>query len=72
MLYDVFETKNIKIFLTSSTALGMYKSKYDLSRRLVLKTLYPFSFIEYINFKYNKKIDYISSKDICNKELPIQ
>ena len=43
MLYDVFETKNIKIFLTSSTALGMYKSKYDLSRRLLLKTLYPFS-----------------------------
>lgn len=72
MLYDVFETKNIKIFLTSSTALGMYKSKYDLSRRILLKTLYPFSFMEYINFKYNKKFDYISSKDIYNKEIPIQ
>lgn len=72
MLYDVFETKNIKIFLTSSTALEMYKSKYDLSRRLLLKTLYPFSFMEYINFKYDKKIDYISSEDIYNKEIPVQ
>ena len=72
MLYDVFETKNIKIFLTSSTALGMYKSKYDLSRRLLLKTLYPFSFMEYINFKYDKKINSISSKDIYSKEIPVQ
>ena len=42
MLYDIFETKNIEIFLTSFTELEMYKSKYDLSRRLLLKTLYPF------------------------------
>ena len=72
MIYDVFESEDIKIFLTSSTALGMYKSKYDLSRRIILKPLYPFSFKEYINFKYDKNIQPLSFDLIYNKEIPTQ
>jgi predicted AAA+ superfamily ATPase len=66
-IYDVF---NIKIIFTSSTALGMYESGYDLSRRVLLKALYPFSLREYARFKYGQEFESITLNDVVEKNIP--
>ncbi len=66
-IYDVL---NIKMVFTSSTALGMHESSYDLSRRVILKSLYPFSLREYADFKYEQKFSSLSLKDIVENNIP--
>jgi predicted AAA+ superfamily ATPase len=66
-IYDVF---NIKIIFTSSTALGMYESGYDLSRRVLLKALYPFSLREYARFKYGQEFESITLNDVVENNIP--
>ncbi|MBR2082854.1 MAG: ATP-binding protein [Elusimicrobiaceae bacterium] len=68
-IYDVFENKQLRIVLTSSTALGMERSKFDLSRRLLLKKLYPFSFSEYLYFKHGIRAELLSWKDLLTQPL---
>ncbi|OGW80584.1 MAG: hypothetical protein A3C47_01010 [Omnitrophica bacterium RIFCSPHIGHO2_02_FULL_51_18] len=65
-LYDVLD---IKVIFTSSTALGMYESGYDLSRRVLLKTLYPFSLREYAQFKYGQTFDAVTLEDIVENRV---
>ena len=66
-IYDVF---NVRIIFTSSTALGMYESGYDLSRRVLLKALYPFSLREYARFKYGQEFESITLNDVVEKNIP--
>ncbi len=66
-IYDVL---GIRVIFTSSTALGMYESGYDLSRRVLLKTLYPFSLREYAQFKYGQEFDAITLKNIVDNKIP--
>ncbi|MBU1086122.1 MAG: AAA family ATPase [Candidatus Omnitrophica bacterium] len=65
-LYDVLD---IKVIFTSSTALGMYESGYDLSRRVLLKSLYPFSLREYARFKYEQEFADLTLQDIIAKNV---
>jgi len=65
-IYDVL---GIRVIFTSSTALGMYESGYDLSRRVLLKTLYPFSLREYARFKYGQEFDAVTLKDIVDNKI---
>lgn len=46
-IYDFLE---VQVVFTSSVALAMVQSTYDLARRNRLYTLYPFSFREYLYF----------------------
>jgi len=66
-IYDLFD---IRVIFTSSTALGMHESSYDLSRRVLLKTLYPFSLREYARFKYAQEFGALTLMDIVEKKLP--
>ncbi len=66
-IYDVFD---VRVIFTSSTALGMYESGYDLSRRVLLKTLYPFSLREYAQFKYGQEFGVLTLQDIVEKNIP--
>ncbi len=66
-LYDVL---NIRVIFTSSTALGMYESGYDLSRRVLLKVLYPFSLREYARFKYGQEFAPVTLEDIVENKVP--
>jgi len=65
-IYDVL---GIRVIFTSSTALSMYESGYDLSRRVLLKTLYPFSLREYARFKYGQEFDAVTLKDIVDNKI---
>lgn len=66
-IYDVFD---VRVIFTSSTALGMYESGYDLSRRVLLKILYPFSLREYAQFKYGQEFETVTLEDIVENKIP--
>jgi predicted AAA+ superfamily ATPase len=51
-------------------SLSLFSSSYDLSRRILIKNLYPFSFREYLYFYHNVKIDFISVTDILKGNWP--
>ena len=53
-LYDVLD---VRVWFTSSMALALQESAYDLSRRIVLRTLFPFSYREYLRFRHKIDLD---------------
>ncbi|MFA6281751.1 MAG: AAA family ATPase, partial [Candidatus Omnitrophota bacterium] len=69
-LKKIYDILKISIIFTSSTALGMYESGYDLSRRVILKILYPFSLREYAHFKYEQKFNPLTLQDIVVRNIP--
>jgi len=69
-LKKIYDLLDIRAIFTSSTALGMYASGYDLSRRVLLRTLYPFSLREYAQFKYGQKFSVLTLRDIVEKNIP--
>ncbi len=50
MLKKIYDFLDIRVIFTSSVSLSIYHSSYDLSRRVLLRRLFPFSFREYIFF----------------------
>ena len=50
VLIKVYDFLNVRIIFTSSVSLGMFKSAYDLSRRVKLVKIFPFSFREFLFF----------------------
>ena len=53
-LYDFF---SLRIYFTSSVSLSLQHSSWDLSRRVRVMRLSPFSFREYLYFRYNIETD---------------
>jgi predicted AAA+ superfamily ATPase len=66
-LYDLLD---IRVIFTSSTALGMYESGYDLSRRILLKKLYPFTLREYALFRYSQEFSPLTLRDVAEGNVP--
>ncbi len=69
-LKKIYDLLKVRVIFTSSTALGMYESGYDLSRRVLLKTLYPFSLREYAHFKYGQEFSALTLRDIVQNNIP--
>lgn len=67
-LKNIFDFLNIKVIFTSSAALAMFQSAYDLSRRVQLLTIYPFSLREYLWFKKDVDIPLLTLDDIIKKK----
>ena len=67
-LKKVFDFLNIKLVFTSSVSLSIFESSYDLSRRVKLLYLYPFSFREYLFFKKDISLPSITLDGIIKKE----
>lgn len=63
-IYDFLE---IKLVFTSSASIDIIRSKYDLSRRVAIINMSPFSFREYLFFKKNTLVDKMSLDDILIK-----
>jgi predicted AAA+ superfamily ATPase len=68
-IQSVYELLNVKIFFTSSTAIAMAKYKNDISRRVLLKELYPFSLREYIEFKNDLILPPLSFDNFVNEPI---
>lgn len=66
-LKKIYDFLDVRVIFTSSMALAMHQSAHDLSRRVLLKTLYPFSLREYILFKYRRTLSKLTVDDIIEK-----
>lgn len=69
VLKKVYDFLDIKVIFTGSVALALFESSYDLSRRVILKTLYPFSFREYLWFKHDERADSISMESFLANDF---
>lgn len=67
-LKKIYDFLDVKIFFTSSAALAIQDARYDLSRRVNLISLYPFSFREYIYFKENIELPKLTFDNIIDKK----
>ena len=67
-LKKVFDFLNVKLIFTSSVSLSIFESSYDLSRRVKLFYLYPFSFREYIFFKEDVSLPALTLDRIMRKQ----
>lgn len=63
----IFDFLDVKMAFTSSAALEVSQSKYDLSRRVLVFTLPPFSFREYLFFKRGIDARQVSLSEIIEK-----
>jgi len=66
-LKKIYDFLDVRVIFTSSMALALYQSAHDLSRRVLLKTLYPFSLREYILFKYDRQVQTLTLDDVIEK-----
>ncbi len=65
-IYDFLD--EVKVIFTSSIALWMMKSEVDLSRRVKIIPLGPFSFREFLWFKQNINIKDFTIKDLVENK----
>ena len=69
-LKKVFDFLDVRVVFTSSMALALHRSAYDLSRRVRLFKLFPFSFREYAAFKTGKELPVLSFDAVLRGEVP--
>jgi len=67
-LKKIYDFLNTRIIFSSSVSLSMFESSYDLSRRVRLVNLYPFSFGEYLFFEKDVLLPGLTLDNILNKE----
>jgi hypothetical protein len=64
----IYDFLDVKIIFTSSVLLSIFESSYDLSRRIRLFYLYPFSFREYLFFTQNVSLPKLTWDNIIEKQ----
>ncbi len=66
-LKNVVDTyPSFQIFFSGSSMIDLIEGKYDLSRRVILHKLYGFSFREYIEFYFGKKLPQLDLNEILS------
>ena len=68
-IYDTFS--NLKVVITGSTMLQIYKGNADLSRRAVHYVLYGMSFREFLKYDQNLDFDKFTLKEILQNHQEI-
>lgn len=68
VLKKVYDFLDVRVFFTSSVALALNQSARDLSRRMVLRPLNPFSLREYLFFKQGQALAPLTLEQIFNTE----
>lgn len=67
-LKKIFDFLNVHLVFTSSVSLSIFESSYDLSRRVKLFYLYPFSLREYLFFKKSVSLPALTLERIIKKQ----
>ncbi len=67
-LKEIYDTTDYKVIFTSSVALDIVRSKFDLSRRVIVKQMHPFSLREFVQFTKNKKVDQTKPMDLFDEK----
>ena len=66
-LKKIFDFLAMKVVFTSSVSLSLFESAHDLSRRVRLLPLLPFSFREYLEFAEERSIPVLTWRDIAER-----
>jgi len=66
-IYDSYP--QLQILFSGSSSIDLVKGKYDLSRRVILKTLYGFSFREYLEIQIKKTFPILTFESLLHEEL---
>lgn len=56
-LKEIYDFTDVAVWFSSSVALSLYSTAWDLSRRVIRHTLLPFSFREYLAFSHCLELD---------------
>jgi predicted AAA+ superfamily ATPase len=67
VLKKIYDFLDVRVIFTSSMALALDQSVYDLSRRVRLLQLLPFSFREYLAFRHDEQVSQITLGQIRDK-----
>lgn len=68
-LYDFYE---VEVWFTSSSALALHESAWDLSRRVLRVYLGPFSYREYLSFRHNRSLPSLPLEEALSKRIPAE
>ena len=68
ILKSIFYFLTVRVVFTSSVSLSMFDSAYDLSRRVRLEHLYPFSYREFLYFRYSIEVPPLSLARIVRND----
>ena len=66
LLKRLYDFRDVQVIFSSSVALAMQASAYDLSRRARMISLFPFSYREYLSFSENLDLPKLSFGDLIN------
>lgn len=69
-IYDSYP--NLKIIFSGSSSIDLIKGKSDMSRRATIKTMYGFSFREFLEIKEKKSYPVINFKDMIKNHGTIE
>lgn len=64
-IYDSYP--KLSIIFSGSSSIDLVRGHYDLSRRAILKTMYGFSFREFLEIKQHTKYPVLTFDEICHK-----
>ncbi len=64
LLKKIYDFLDVRVIFSSSVALAMHSSAYDLSRRVKLLELRNFSFREYVSFKLDIELPRLDFSDL--------
>jgi predicted AAA+ superfamily ATPase len=67
LLKRLYDFLDVQVIFSSSVALAMRASAFDLSRRVNLEELYPFSFREYLAFSQDIHLPQLSLGDLLSR-----
>ncbi len=67
-LKKIYDFLDVRIFFTSSVSISLYSTTVDLSRRVCLLELFPFTFREYLYFTQDVIIPQLELTDILNED----
>ncbi len=68
-LYDFYE---VEIWFTSSSAIALHESAWDLSRRVLRVFLGPFSYREYLSFRYDRSLRSLPLEEALSNPIPAE
>ncbi len=68
----IFDFLNLRVLFTTSVALSLHGSSYDLSRRVRLYHLYPFSFREYLRFARDISVSRLGLSALTDQSTKLQ
>lgn len=68
-IYDSYP--KLRVLFSGSSSIDLIKGKYDLSRRVILRQMFGFSFREYLELKTNEKYPVISFSELVENSLQL-